>query len=204
MSRKENRRQQAKSTIVFSIAFDYSVIRETASEVQKRPHWQAESTVQSLEFSNMWISNFLTRANMTRRKITREEKAIPSPAEVVQRMREGQQLYIRNLHTPWTTWNMDETSYTWAIGPTHLFCPISQQRASNMGIADVKLRVTAVVFVSGTGDFGPLMIIIKHSVSSKTRPDQTNMKVIPTLFGKKTHTRSQRVKRLVRIVSQIF
>jgi len=132
----------------------------------------------------MWISGFLKRAGMTRRKITREEKEIPSPDEVVRRMKEGQQLYIVNLHSPHTTWNMDETSYTWAIGPTHLFCPISQQRASNMGIADAKLRVTAVVLVSGTGEFGPLMIIIQHSVSSKTRPDQTGMRVIPTLLQK--------------------
>ena len=35
--------------------------------------------------------------------------------------------------------------------------------------------------VNGEGRFAPLMIIIKHSVSSKARPDQTGMRVIPNL-----------------------
>lgn len=77
---------------------------------------------------------------------------------------------------------MDETAYTWAIGPTHLYVPGNQQRASNLGIANTKLRLTAVITVGANGDFAPLMVIIKHSVSSLVRPDQSGMRVIPNLF----------------------
>ncbi len=55
------------------------------------------------------------------------------------------------------------------------------EQASNTGIEDAKLRVTAIVMVNGEGRFDPLMIIIKHCVSSKAWPDQTGMKVIPNL-----------------------
>ena len=48
----------------------------------------------------------------------------------------------------------------------------------------MKLRITAVIAVFATGDFAPLFIIIKHSVSSADRPDQSNMAVIKTMFNK--------------------
>lgn len=46
------------------------------------------------------------------------------------------------------------------------------------------LRITAVVAVSGNGEFVPLFIIIKHSVSSDDRPDQSGMRVIQDLHKK--------------------
>ena len=96
-------------------------------------------------------------------------------------MKIDQDLYSEFEHTPSTTWNMDETAVTWSIGPTHLYCPRDQQRASQIGISNTKLRITAVITVNAAGAFAPLMIIIKHSVSSAIKPDQTGMKVIREL-----------------------
>ena len=96
----------------------------------------------------------------------------------------GQDLILEKKQDESTIFNMDETAYTWAIGPTHLYVPKKQQRASNLGIANTKLRITAVITVGANGDFAPLMIIVKHSVSSLARPDQSGMRVIKDLHKK--------------------
>ena len=87
-------------------------------------------------------------------------------------------------HTKDTTINMDETAFTYAIGPEYTYCPPDQSRAQNIGIPNTMLRITAVVAVSGNGVFVPLFIITKHSVSSADRPDQTNMRVIKDMYNK--------------------
>lgn len=73
---------------------------------------------------------------------------------------------------------MDETAVTWAVGPVHMYVSNDQQRASNIGIPNTKLRITAVLAVNGIGQFAPLMFIIKHSVSSESKPDQSTMLVV--------------------------
>ena len=79
---------------------------------------------------------------------------------------------------------MDETAFTYAIGPVYMYVPGDQHRAQNIGVPNAKLRITAVVAVFGSGVFAPLFIIIKHTVSSLDRPDQSGMKVIKTLYNK--------------------
>ena len=107
---------------------------------------------------------------------------MPSVAQVIAILKIGQDKCREINHDENTIFNMDETAYTWAIGPTHLYVPSDQERASILGVANAKLRITAVIMVGASGAFAPLMIIIKHSVSSKLRPDQSSMKVIKELF----------------------
>ena len=135
-------------------------------------------------FSSKWVRTFLNRANMRRRKITTDDKVVPSDEEITRIMNIGQQMYKDYGHTKDTTINMDETAFTYAIGPEHMYCPPDQSRAQNIGVPNTKLRITAVVAVSGNGDFVPLFIIIKHSVSSADRPDQSGMRVIKDLHKK--------------------
>ena len=85
---------------------------------------------------------------------------------------------------PRTCYNFDETAFTWAISQSYMYCPGNQQRASNIGISNSKLRITVVIAVNAIGEFAPLMMIVKHSVSSEKRPDQTGMTVIKELFKK--------------------
>ena len=82
---------------------------------------------------------------MTRRKITKGDKDIQNDDEIAGVLDIGQQLYISNEHDANTTFNFDETAFTWAIGPTHIFCPGNQKRATNIGISNDKMRTTAVI-----------------------------------------------------------
>ena len=113
---------------------------------------------------------------------------LPDDNEILTVLQVGQQLYMINAHDASTTWNFDETAFTWAIGPTHVFCPSNQVRATNIGISNTKLRITAIVAVNGLGIFAPLMMIIKHSTSSEAKPDQTKMTVIRELHKKNGFT----------------
>ena len=166
-----------------SVVYSYAIIIEAALAVQKQNNWCAVEKVKSLTFSSTWVKSFLRRANMRRRKITTEDKKIPTEEEILRIMSIGQKMYRDFGHTPETVINMDETAFSYAIGPEYMYCPPDQSRAQHLGIPNTKLRITAVVAVSGTGKFVPLFIIIKHSVSSADRPDQSGMKVITSLCG---------------------
>lgn len=147
-------------------------------------NWKDVAGVKDLVFSSTWVSKFLRRANMRRRKITTEDKKVPSVEEITRIMNIGQQMYVEFGHTPQTVINMDETAFCYALGPEYLYCPKDQMRAQHIGIPNIKLRITAVVAVSGSGDFVPLFIIIKHSIGSEARPDQTGMRVISDMHKK--------------------
>lgn len=78
---------------------------------------------------------------------------------------------------------MDETAVTWCIGPTHLFVPKTQSRARNVGVNNVKLRITTAIAFNGVGEGAPLYLIIYHSakVTSQVRLNQLSLRVIQQL-----------------------
>ena len=127
------------------------------------------------------MKNFLNKSGLRKRKITRDDKAMPSVADISAKMKEGQQTYSSFKHSHSSTWNMDETAVTYAIGPTHMHVPKNQQRATNVGIPNTKLRITAIIAVNGLGNFAPLMFIIKHSVCSEAGSvkNDRNKKITP-------------------------
>ena len=170
--------------ILVSVVYTYAIIKEAAKTVQSSDRWRDDEKINTLQFSAKWVRKFLTRANMRRRKITTDDKKVPSDEEIERIMGIGQSLYKEFGHTKDTVINMDETAFTYAIGPEYMYCPPDQSRAQNIGIPNTKLRITAAVAVSGNGNFVPLFIIIKHSVSSADRPDQSNMKVIRDMYNK--------------------
>jgi hypothetical protein len=129
------------------------------------------------------VKAFLKRGGLSRRKITREDKVVPNDDVVTTTLTVGQDLYILNRHDPRSCWNFDETAFTWAIGPSYMYCPGNQQRATNIGISNDKVRITLIA-VNALGEFAPLMLIVKHSASSELKPDLTGKLVIPNLHKK--------------------
>lgn len=125
---------------------------------------------------------------MSRHKIARENEAVSDDEDVRRILKIGQDIYVAHEHRLEICFNFDETSLTHAIGPSHMFCLTEQKRATNTGINNDKLRIAAVIAVNGVGWFAPLLLIIKHTVTSKIKPDQTKMKVILELFKKDAFT----------------
>ena len=97
---------------------------------------------------------------MRRRKITTDDKKVPSDEEIERIMGIGQAMYKEFGHTKDTVIIMDETAFTYVICPEYMYCPPDQSRAQNIGIPNTKLCITAAAAVSGNGNFVPLFIII--------------------------------------------
>ena len=174
--------------ILVNVTYSYSIVATAAKSVQDTPKWAGDQNVSKLVFSNKWAGIFLKRGGVSRRKITRGDKDVPDVEEINRILKIGRDMYINNGHEPSTCYNFDETAFTYSIGPSRVFCPGDQQRATNIGISNTKRRITAVIAVNAVGAFAPLMLIIKHSISSEARPDQTGMKVISDLFKKEGFT----------------
>ena len=76
--------------------------------------------------------------------------------------------------------NLDETALNWGLGPTYIYCSTKADRAEQE-ITDLKARITMVPTVLANGTFLPSYFILKHSVSSAAKPDQTTMRVVKKL-----------------------
>jgi hypothetical protein len=170
--------------VLVNVTYSYAIVVTAAKSVQETQQWHEENKIQNLVFSNKWVKNFLSRGGVSRRKITTEDKVVPTDEEIKKILKIGQDMYVAGEHEPHTCYNFDETGLSYAEGPSHIWCPGDQRRAINIGISNTKLRITAVIAVNGVGEFAPLMLIIKHSQSSEAKPDQTKMKVITELFKK--------------------
>ena len=147
------------------------------------PHTGRKSRETGSVFVNLGTWTF-SRADLRRRKITREDKIIPTLEQIRSILKNGQDTILNDGHNGNTVFNMDQTAYTWAIGPTYLYVPVDEQTATNLGIANSKIRISAVITVGANGFFAPLIISIKHSVCSNTRPDQSTMRVLRDLHNK--------------------
>ena len=56
----------------------------------------------------------------------------------------GQKMISDYEYTAKEMKNMYETAFTYAIGPEYIYCPNDQSRAQNIGVPNMKLRITAV------------------------------------------------------------
>ena len=61
-----------------NVAYSYAIIGEAALDVQKRENWQRVGLIKALQFSPKWINSFIKRGGLSRRKITRDDKVIPT------------------------------------------------------------------------------------------------------------------------------
>lgn len=61
-----------------NITCTYDIIAAAAEDVQKESKWADSRSVQDFKYTSVWIHSFLDRADMTRRKITAEDKRRPS------------------------------------------------------------------------------------------------------------------------------
>ena len=108
--------------MLLNVAYSYPIIATTAKKVQSESMWTDNNEIKKLKFSNKWVKKFLLRAKMCRRKVTKEDKNVPTPEEIKRILGIGQNIYIEKGHRSETCFNFDETAVTYAIGPTHVYC----------------------------------------------------------------------------------
>lgn len=168
--------------ILHSIAHSYDIIKTTARNLQVTK-WSHDPKIQALTFSDGWVNNFLVRAKMRRRKVTRERKSIVPEEEIIRQLMLPQQKIIEGKYLPSQICNIDETGINYGITNTHTYLPSDVSRGLQDLQTDIKARITALPGAFADGDFLPNFFILKHSISSAKKPDQTSMRVIKNLHN---------------------
>ena len=122
-----------KARIIANIMYNYGIIKRAAVKTKAEEKWENVPSVQGLTFTNHWIHSFLLRAEFRRRRITCEDKPMLPLEEIWSIMGEGQTVYTREGSMPYQVLNMDETAFNFALDPTHMYVPQSQERAHDSG-----------------------------------------------------------------------
>ena len=94
--------------------YSYAIIEAATKSVQKKSYWEDVDSVNKMKFTDKWVKGFLNRGQLYRRKITREYKILPDDKEIYSVLSIGQELYVEEGHDSNSTFNFDETAFTWA------------------------------------------------------------------------------------------
>jgi hypothetical protein len=86
--------------VLVNVTYSYAIIVSAATDVQGKEKWENDEKINNLKFSNKWAKAFLKRGGLSRRKITREDKAIPDDDVVAVTLKIGQDLYVSKRHDP--------------------------------------------------------------------------------------------------------
>jgi hypothetical protein len=99
--------------VLVNVTYSYASVVTAAKSVQEAEQWHEAEKRRSLIFSNKWVKNFLSRGGVSRRKITSEDKVVPTDEEIRRVLKIGQDRYIAGGHEPHTCFNFDETGLTY-------------------------------------------------------------------------------------------
>ena len=113
--------------MVINITYSYSIVERSAKAVQESMYWIENDKIKKMKFSNKWIKGFLSRGSCTRRKITREDKEVPTDIEIASVLNIGQQKYIENNHTAKTCYNVLQHSHGQTVLRTYIAQSIKRE-----------------------------------------------------------------------------
>ena len=92
-----------------NVTYSYAIVVTAAKSVQETEQWNEDEKIRNLVFSNKWVKNFLSRGGVSRRKITSDDKVVPTDEEIRRVLKIGQDMYIVGGHEPHTCYNFGET-----------------------------------------------------------------------------------------------
>ena len=164
-------------TIISNVTYSHSGVQAAAAKVRGRNRYISCRRIQSLKLSKKWIRGFLLRNNFSKKKLSVDKKNIPSDEEIQQIM-SAHQKKAQNFSDE-TIWNIDETSFKWAIGPSAAYFPKDQAREQGTA-TDEKKCCTAILGVSATGRHAPPFFIVKQS--SDNNDDNTTTVILENML----------------------
>jgi hypothetical protein len=68
--------------VLVNVTYSYAIAATAARSVQGLERRSTDENVQKFQFSYKWNKGILSRARMSRRKITKEDKAVPDDEEI--------------------------------------------------------------------------------------------------------------------------
>lgn len=132
------------------------------------------------KFTDSWVTGFLWRVGLKRRRVTSVAKEQDVPA-VQTRMRAIQKTIVDCGFSPEQVFSSDETRIFFGIAPKIQYVPHDKRRAKASHGSDEKARFTAMLFASAAGTVGPPFFIVKCSIKG---PDLSKSTVLTKLKEK--------------------
>ena len=172
--------ESGEVTVVGSVAYNRFNIVRAANLALKDPRFAGDEKLKSLKFSIGWVTRFLSRHSMHRRRVTSVHVAFPPEADVKERLAFIQQFMREHGLTAADIINADETGIFFGAQPRYLYVAAAVKRAAGAE-SDEKSRFTALLWGSADGTMGPAFYIISCSVAGAP-VDYTGSRVLNNLL----------------------
>jgi len=164
--------------MVANVAYSYDVIRAACALVcGEQAEWQTDRLTKDLLFSNKYVRGLLPRAKIVRRSVTASLKSLPAPAVVQARMREIQDVIVKNAYGADCIFSGDETAIFYGASPKNQCVHEGAARATAPG-ADDHSRYTAFLCGNAKGVMLPPCAIMPCSIKGA---DLSGSTVLSTL-----------------------
>jgi len=153
-----------KHLVSANVMHSRDLIKKAAQKVQTLPEFCDLPAISKLRFSDGWITRFLNRNRLGRRRITGATKAFPPPSECQAFFKDLQRelvgVSLENII------NADETGVNYGCNPRYQFVLKSPPRDLAPDL-NKKARFTALLWGSAAGTLHPAFVIIKCATKSK-------------------------------------
>eukprot|EP01043_Picozoa_sp_COSAG02_P069132 COSAG02_NODE_11732_length_1665_cov_2.138570_1_plen_544_part_01 len=159
--------------VVANTAYSYEIIKAAAQKISKRPEFLESKLVQALEFSNKWVQGWLRRQVLRRRRVTADEKTLPSVPEIQAGLEHVQkkicglptgdtddEIVTQGAFDPADYISADETGFFYGAPPINQYVSHEQKRGAAPE-SDNKARLTSLQSVRANGEHIGSFNIIK-------------------------------------------
>lgn len=171
---------QETAVVMANVCYSHDLIRLAAEKVRQQPQWKDDTRIQNLKFRRSWVRGWLRRCAMRKRRITAQEKTLPPPEKVQERMRQIQETVVAGGFARGEVFNGDETGVLFGALPLTQYIPFDADRATAPE-GDDKARFTAFLYGSAEGNMEPAFIITK--CTSKNSFDLSSTRVVQNLHA---------------------
>ena len=147
--------------VLANVIFDPRLVRKAAKLVAAQPEFADDKDVQGCMFSRKWVSRFLERAALLKRRVTAGTPAkMPSEPEVHVWQKEFQEVAEGDGFKghPERVAGADETGIC-VVSPKYQWVPSGADRATLPG-PESKMRITLMITALLTGHFAPHFLIL--------------------------------------------
>ena len=171
-----------EASVLAYVAYSYDVIMLAGKLVQKWLVYQNDPKVAILKFSPVWISDFIDRNTLHRRRVSTTEKILPPISEVQAIMKD-----IAEAQADFEldeTISADETATFYGLQPKSQYVPEGERRGSAPD-SDEKVRYTTmqagVAGTAGAPNKGAMLPSFNIVKCSSRKADLSGTRVLKTM-----------------------
>lgn len=153
-----------------NVAYSYTTIKEAGRLAKASTNWP--EAVARIQLSDKWVTGFLRRNTLRRRRITSLTKTTLPLKDIQDHMRHIQEVITSGSFRLEDIVNADETGIFFGARPKWQYVPPETERAT-VPDGREKERFTALMWGTAAGEMGPPFLIIKNSTGGADQSKST-------------------------------